>query len=178
MSRMERVKAALNKTVLKYSGDVEKTLAKGKVPQDYSLGFVNAMIFCNHQINMLPGDPVFYERKGMIGALPKPVVLRTDNAIKDDATFQFLQDDILTQARGIVDHTKFEGNEIHIDESTIVQIRALKKSIDQMESFITDTMESKQGDKGQVVTLPDADCNSQEGSSPSSPSYEGESING
>jgi len=73
-----QVKTALASTVTKARSDVERSYRKNKIPADYSLGFVNALIFYEHHVNGHVGQPKFYDRTTAIGALPKPVVLRTE----------------------------------------------------------------------------------------------------
>lgn len=100
MSHMFRVRNALSSTVSKLRDDIESSHKAGKIPADYSLGFTNALIFFEHQLNMKPGKPKFYDRTGpVIGSLPKPVVLKSDGLLGKEEIFESLRDRIMLEAR-------------------------------------------------------------------------------
>ena len=134
MSRMERVKDALNKTIAEYSKKIEISYSKNKNPHDYSLGFVNALIFIQHQLDAAPGEPKFFDRKGSIGSIPKPSVL-SDDEEKFRIQNDFYIGQIVTQARGLIENTGFNGKEIEIGDLSIVSLIALKKAIQEHEEF-------------------------------------------
>ena len=137
---MDGIENVLNKT----KQDVEKSHANGKIPADYSLGFLNALVFCDHHLNLRQGDPVFYERTTSVGSLPKPVVLNSGNALHDEKVYQFLCDDAMLQARGIIDNVKFEEDTMEITDKAIIQIKALKKALETMEKFVDQKMEEEE----------------------------------
>jgi hypothetical protein len=69
----KQIIAALDSTVQKLRNEVEDCHARGICPADYSLGFTNGMIFAQHKVKNLAGQPRFYDQKTSIGTLPKPV---------------------------------------------------------------------------------------------------------
>jgi hypothetical protein len=143
---MERVKEAIASTTNKLRSQVEESQKAGKVPAAYSLGFTNAMIFADHHVNMRDGQPKFYDESTSVGSMPKPSPLRTDQAIKEDQEFEFLQDQILTAARGLTDAIKYNADtkEIEIDQNTVLGILGLKKNVDEFDNFITDKVTAEE----------------------------------
>ncbi len=100
MSRMDRVKYALGSTVSRLREQIETSHKNGKIPADYSLGFCNAMIFAHHHVNMIPGEPKFYDRTTSIGTLPKPTVLKPNSPIHGaDEIYESLRDSVILAAR-------------------------------------------------------------------------------
>lgn len=97
---------ALRATIAHYRKDIERSQEQGKIPADYSLGFINALIFVEHRFSGNKQKPSFYDRTTCIGSLPKPVVLATGNQIKDSQTHQLLQDQILIAARCVASEPK------------------------------------------------------------------------
>lgn len=135
MSRMERIKDAIASTVAKLRSEVEASHKKGRIPADYSLGFANGIIFCDHHINMRSGEPKFYDRTTSIGSLPKPVVLKTDkygDMQGADEIFESLRDKVILDARNCI------ASDGGIDG---LSFEKLKISVQQMDKFIEDLEE-------------------------------------
>ncbi len=120
MSRNQRVKDALTSTLNKLREEIEASHANGKIPADYSLGFTNGLIFCDHHFQMRDGKPKFYDRTTSIGSLPKPMTLK-DGKYKDlmgaDAIFEEHRDRVILAARNVFDKGYgLEPLQIAIDE--------------------------------------------------------------
>jgi hypothetical protein len=111
MTDTKRVRAFLAEVIAKNRAKIVESQKEKKIPADYSLGFINALIFVQHQFDGGQGMPEFYNRETSIGTLPIPVALRTSEEIRE--TFQtpeqheanvmlcFLESSIVTQARGL-----------------------------------------------------------------------------
>jgi hypothetical protein len=136
-NKLDHVRKALSDTVKKARGDIENSHRLNRVPADYSLGFTNGLIFCDHHINQRFGDPKFYDRTTSIGYLPKPVVLvnKDDNRMGAADIRQFLEADVLIQARGLATSGKFGQETFEINDSFLVGLRALYKAIVKLDSF-------------------------------------------
>lgn len=113
MTATKRVRVFLEAAIVKLEAKIKASYADKKIPADYSLGFLNGLLFVQHQLDGGKGPPKFYNRETSIGALPMPVALRTPEEIKQefrtpkqalhDATRGFLEDQIITQARGLTE---------------------------------------------------------------------------
>lgn len=167
MSRMERVKAALASTITKLRGEIETSHKMGRVPQDYSLGFANGLIFADHHINLRDGSPKFYERTTSIGALPKPVVLHSGNAILDEQTYQFLQDEMILKARNFAQQAKVEGKIVELTSDSILALVEFQAALEKMDKFVTEQVEFQQAAQAEISGSLDAGTESHEGSNPS-----------
>src|ERR1019366_9512713 len=69
----QKMRVVLNGTLKKLTDKIEASYRAHKIPADYSLGFVNGLIFVAHQLSGKGGAPQFYNRKTSIGDIPKPV---------------------------------------------------------------------------------------------------------
>lgn len=146
MSRAQRVKDALRSTVDKLRSQIEESHKNGKIPQDYSLGFCNALIFAEHHINMRAGDPKFYDRTTSIGSLPKPVALKSDQAIEEDGIYQSLIDTIVLNAYRLKEAAK-AGEDIA--DSLAVLILALDQKDLFIEQFEANSKVAEVTEKGE-----------------------------
>ena len=88
--RFENVVDMLRTQIEKFSKMIKLSQDSGKVPADYSLGFVNALIFCENAFSGRPPQAAtFFNRTTTIGKLPMPVALRTSDEIeKEFATLE------------------------------------------------------------------------------------------
>ena len=112
--------------------NIEKTLAAGKITADYSLGFVNALIFVEHQISKRPGEPVFYNRTTSVGMLPKPIALNSGDPTKDTTTYQVLMDSVLLKCR----HFFAAGNAGLPPEKVMQGMNELEHAIAELDRFV------------------------------------------
>lgn len=163
MGRMDRVKAELAANVLKLSANVETSHKKGKIPSDYSLGFVNGLILFEHKLNLRPGTPKFFERTTSIGTLPIPVALRTNAEVESEFSgvlqiarrqeIRFLEEQLLTQARGVIDAMdaiqEFEENNPEATDpspelikSFTTALAAVRKGFHELDTTYTRHMEA------------------------------------
>lgn len=153
MSRMQRVKDAIHATRLKNEEMVKKSLASNKIPNDYSLGFCNGIIFCDHYINMRPDKPDFYERTTAIGSLPKPVVLLPGPLAHirgAEEVFMALRETVILSVRNM------------IKNPSDAACMAVEEALVNHDTFIEELAA-----KAQISLSPDAGSAGQEGSIPS-----------
>lgn len=156
MGRMDRIRTELAATVRKLSAAIEKSHTEGKIPADYSLGFANGVIFFEHMLSQNAGQPRFFDRTSSIGTLPIPIALREKdqvekeyNAIAGHARRQeeiFLNDQIIVQARGVVESIEQMEREGEDPKPQTVRgfslgLAAMKKAIDELDRTITQHQE-------------------------------------
>jgi hypothetical protein len=151
---MQRIKDSLTSTLNKLRQQIETTHKNGKIPADYSLGFTNALIFMDHRLNMRDGEPKFYDRTTSIGTLPKPVALNSGQALKDEQTYQFLQDCVMLRSRQVLDSLKIddENKTIDITDATLAALVEMKQAIEQMDKFVTERLEMEDSKNGKQET--------------------------
>lgn len=151
MGRMDRVKEELRKTTLKLSAAIEKSHQEGKIPADYSLGFANAVIFFEHMLSLRDGGPKFFDRTTSIGTLPVPVALRSPQEVATEYNTvaaiarlkeqNFLQEQIITQARGVAASMEAMEEEEEPNEKTVkgfsIGLASMKKSIEEFDRVMT-----------------------------------------
>ena len=131
LTHFDRVKNALKSTLTKLHSEIEKTRANGKITADYSLGFINALIWIEHQMLKKPGQPLFYNRTTSVGSLPKPTALNSGDATKDTTTYQVLMDDVLLKVR----HFMEIGNKGCTQEEMHKCMAAMEKAIEDLDTF-------------------------------------------
>lgn len=132
MTHIDRVKAGLRAMIKTHRDNIEKTMANGKITADYSLGFVNALIFMEHQISKRPGEPVFYNRTTSVGSLPKPIALNSGDPTKDTTTYQVLMDHVLVKCRQFFN----AGNAGLPQEKVMQNMNELEHSIAELDRFV------------------------------------------
>lgn len=76
-----QVCAAVASTTGKLREEAKAVQANGGIPTDYSLGFLNAMIFVDHRLLNRPGEAQFFDRTTSIGKLTKPIALEREQAL-------------------------------------------------------------------------------------------------
>ncbi len=131
LTHFDRVKNALRSTLTKLHSEVEATRKAGKITADYSLGFVNALIWIEHQIHKRPGQPMFYNRTTSVGSLPKPTALNCGDATKDTTTYQVLMDDVLLKTRGFLE----AGNSQQPQDTVFQKMAEMEKAIQDLDTF-------------------------------------------
>ena len=93
----------LKETVAKCRFDIEKIQVAGSYPHDYSLGWTNALIFCEHRLEGHSNKPRFYTQKTSIGEVPRPVTFQlTEEQQADEAYYEKLIDDILEDVDALI----------------------------------------------------------------------------
>jgi hypothetical protein len=134
---MERAKEQLARRVNEFREKIAESQAGGRVPADYSLGMVNALIFCDHLINLRDGQPKFFDRTSMqIGNLPKPVAIqdgRFEEYMGGDKVYESLKDDVLLAARNV--HGSSGPGDAGSKEKLQAAITKLDGFLDQMEKL-------------------------------------------
>ena len=150
MTATKRVRMFLDQAILKLESKIKASYEAKKIPADYSLGFINGLLYVQHQLNGGNGPPKFYNRETSIGTLPMPVALRTAEEMKQefrtpqqrlhDATRGFLEDQIITQARGLSETLdKMSGEEEPSEKLTkefSMGLAAIKRASNELEQHM------------------------------------------
>lgn len=169
MSRMERVKEALTKTLTEVESSIRTIHDQGGTAPREMIGFRNGLALADHHINMRLG------RAQMIELDPRRIV-RTEKVEKayeipeaDEQEYEYLIDKVLGQARAVC----------WTEDSDELKraIKTLGHKIMDLDLFVADKMKEGAG-KGEVAPAPDAGGSSQEGSSPSPASPTQDLFNG
>lgn len=131
------VKVSLQETVQKLRADIDALQARGISPNDYSLGFANAMIFCLARLEGKLARPKFYDHKTQIGKLPIPVHFQhneAENAL-DAAEYDAKVQNILDGAKNAV-KAWHERADKGVDEDMLPRALAiLEEFIDDLGAF-------------------------------------------
>lgn len=136
------VKVALRSTVEKLRADVDALQAKGIAPNDYSLGFTNAVIFCLHKVEGEKGRPKFYDHKTQIGKLPIPVHFehnQEENEL-DAAEYDSKVQNILDGAKNAVKAWHEKGTQGDYEDMLPRAITLLEEFIEDLAAFERDKL--------------------------------------
>ena len=153
---------ALRMTIGKLRTETEEIQEKGGIPHDYSLGFLNAMIFAEHRISGRVGDPILYSRTTSIGKMVKPSLLESDAARNERLSnelemqrFQAVVDDVVSASSNLL--TSLGGQECR-DPLAIEQHKKLDVALRAYTTFCNDLGDTnEQRVPNEVRTDSDAD---------------------
>ena len=170
MGRLDRVKDALASTIKKLSTSIEESHKTGKIPSDYSLGFANGAIFFQHHLEQRSGGPKFFDRTMSIGVLPMPIALRAPGEVENEFNMVaqlarkqeqiFLQDQIIVQARGVIEAFNAMESEEEPEKHTIdafsKSLVAVKKAIEEFDQVMTNHEEAQHAEKNRTAAIKEA----------------------
>jgi len=100
---LNQLRYGLASTVRKLRDEIDELQAKGGIPADYSLGFTNAIIFCEHRIAGRAGEPDFYDRTTSDGKLVKPIALERGEEVWLDPAYRQRVDAVLGNAAQLLE---------------------------------------------------------------------------
>lgn len=153
MSRMERVKEALQSAQNGMEAQIAEIHSQGRVAPPDLIGMRNGLELANHHLQMKFGEPKLIQVDPRYRA-------RNENAEtvaeKDEQEYQFLCSEIIGQARAVC---WSEGEELANN------IKQLGCKIKELDSFIDAKLVA--AGQGEIVGATDAGTDSQDGSSPS-----------
>jgi hypothetical protein len=161
--RVEKAIKSLANVIKRLGGKIAISQKLGKIPGDYSLGFINGLIFVQHQLIGEKHASKFFDRVGSIGRLPVPVALRTQEEVTEELgspevkkmqeEIKFLENNIITQARGLVttmeamekddnpDTEKYRVQHEKLSRAFSLGLRSVKKAVKELEAQVTEKLE-------------------------------------
>jgi hypothetical protein len=151
MFNVNKVKVHLKQLITKMSDQVADSQLHGRIPGDYSLGFLNAVIFVEHKLSGRADAPQFFNREMAIGTLPVPVALRSPGEVTAEFNriganarnkeIAFMEQQVITQSRGVVAAMEQMEKEEEPNENTVkafsVSLAAMKKTIAELDDVAT-----------------------------------------
>jgi hypothetical protein len=167
MSRMERVKEALAKTLSEVESNIKTIHDEGGTAPREMIGFRNGLALADHHINLRSGKATMIDLSAQRIVRTEKMERAYEIAEADEQEYEYLIDQVLTAARAVC-WTEAEGRE--------PVVRELGKKIIGLDQFVTARLH--EAGQGEVAGTPDAVAISQEGSSPSPATPSAAEFNG